>query len=334
MSNPHCEIAVIVPVYNGAKYLSACVDSIAAQHFDNFLCVLVDDGSTDATPAICEDIAACDGRFLVVHKKNGGLCAARVTGVQTARQFNPRWFAFCDADDLQHPDFLAAMHRAVTESGMPVACCRRDFFTDGQTPDNLVPPKHFKVLRAPQHLDALLHDHRIDYGVWNKFYSAALPLETLLENGILYNEDLLANWRIFSQVPGCVFCDFVGYHYRQHPASMSHGLPVQSIDDQRRCALLIRESVPPQWPKLQQSANAFYYEKLVYLASMILRRETPAAYRVQYGELVIAIQAGLHDRQLGRNPRLPLPIKLAAWATVRTPELWRKLCRRLLKDRQ
>ena len=92
------------------------------------------------------------------------------------------------------------------------------------------------------------------------------------------------------------------------------------IDDQRRAAALIRGSVPGQWPVLQQSANAFYYEKLVYLASMILRRADIEPYRVQLGELRIGITAGLNDRQLGRNPQLPFAIKVSAWATVHAPQ--------------
>ena len=112
------------------------------------------------------------------------------------------------------------------------------------------------------------------------------------------------------------------------------GLPPQSLDDQRRAAALIRGSVPGQWPVLQQSANAFYYEKLVYLASMILRRADIEPYRVQLGELRIGITAGLNDRQLGCNPQLPFAIKVSAWATVHAPKLWRKVCRKYLKDRQ
>ena len=191
------------------------------------------------------------------------------------------------------------------------------------------------MLAPPQHLDALLHDHAVDYGLWNKLYSAALLTPAMLDNGLAYNEDLLANWQAFLAAPGCAFCDFAGYHYRQHAASATHrALPPQSIDDQRRAAALIRAGVPAQWPALQQSANAFYYEKLVYLASMILRRADAGAYRAQLGELTIGIAAGLRDRQLGRNPRLPRSIRLTAWATVHTPKLWQRVCRTFLKDRQ
>lgn len=144
----------------------------------------------------------------------------------------------------------------------------------------------------------------------------------------------MANWRIFLLAKGCVYLPFGGYLYRQHAAGMSHALPPQSLDDQRTAALRIRESVPAQWPALQQSADAFYYEKLVYLTSMILRRENTELYRVQYGEMLIAISGGLKDRRLGRNPRLPFVMRLAAIATVRCPKLWRKVCRKYLKDRQ
>ena len=181
-------------------------------------------------------------------------------------------------------------------------------------------------------LDALLHDHAVDYGLWNKLFSADLLTEEMLDNGLAYNEDLLANWRAFLAAPGCAFCDFAGYHYRQHADSASHrALPPQSIDDQRRAAAEIRATAPAE---MQQSVNAFYYEKLVYLASMILRRANAADYRVQLNELKIGIAAGADDPQLGRNPLLPRSIRLSAWLTLHMPRLWQWACRNFLKDRQ
>ena len=126
--------------------------------------------------------------------------------------------------------------------------------------------------------------------------------------------------------------DYPAYFQNQHAASASHrALPPESIDQQRQAAVFIREHASPA---IQQSANAFYYEKLVYLASMILRRDDAAAYRVQINELGVGIRAGLQDPNLGRNPRLPLAIRAAAWATINCPVLWRKVCRTMLKDRR
>lgn len=331
---PRCEIAVIVPLHNAARYLPACLAALAAQRFDDFRCVLVDDGSTDDTPRLCAEAARADSRFTVVTQPQSGVSAARSAGVRRARALGAIWLAFCDADDLYHPDFLRTLHHAAQQAALPLACCRYDTFTE-TPPADAQAPADWRVLRAPEHLEALLHDHAVDYGVWNKLYAAGLLTEAMLDNDLAYNEDLLANWLAFCRAPGCAFCDFAGYHYRQHPDSASHrALPPQSIDDQRRAAALIRGSVPAQWPELQQSANAFYYEKLVYLASMILRRADTEPYRVQLGELNIGIAAGLKDPQLGRNPRLPFSIRAAAWATVRAPKLWRYVCRRFLKDRQ
>ena len=128
-----CEIAVIVPVHNAAAFLTACTDAIAAQKFDGFRCILVEDGSTDDSPALCDAIAAGDQRFVALHQTNSGVCAARTAGVREGRALGAKWFAFCDADDLYHPEFLDTLYAAVTNSGLPLACCR--YGTDGRHVD-------------------------------------------------------------------------------------------------------------------------------------------------------------------------------------------------------
>ena len=116
-----CEIAVIVPVHNAAAFLTACTDAIAAQKFDGFRCILVEDGSTDDSPALCDAIAAGDQRFVALHQLNSGVCAARAAGVREGRALGAKWFAFCDADDLYHPEFLDALYAAVTIP-LPTLC--------------------------------------------------------------------------------------------------------------------------------------------------------------------------------------------------------------------
>ena len=100
------KVSIIVPVYNAETYLRRCLDSIAGQTFADFECILVDDGSTDGSPAICDKYAARDGRFQVIHQKNGGASAARNAGLDAARA---PWLLFCDADDLLALDTLALL---------------------------------------------------------------------------------------------------------------------------------------------------------------------------------------------------------------------------------
>lgn len=89
-------ISVIVPVYNSEKYLHRCIDSILTQTFSDFELLLVDDGSTDSSGAICDEYAKKDQRVRVFHKENGGVSSARNLGLDKARG---EWIAFVDADD-------------------------------------------------------------------------------------------------------------------------------------------------------------------------------------------------------------------------------------------
>ena len=104
------KVSIIIPVYNTARYLPACLDSIRSQTYQDFECILIDDGSTDNSGAICDDCAAKDPRFRVLHCKNGGVSVARNRGVKQARG---EWICYVDSDDMVTPDYLQAMVEAI-----------------------------------------------------------------------------------------------------------------------------------------------------------------------------------------------------------------------------
>ena len=149
MSAPVCTIAVIVPVHNAAKYLPDCLDAIAAQQFDAFCCVLVDDGSRDESPLLCDNMAAGDARFTVIHQPQRGVSAARTAGLRRALEIGAEWIAFCDADDLYHPAFLSTLYKAVQETHLPLACCRYDTFADALPAEAVRAPCRRKAAGRP-----------------------------------------------------------------------------------------------------------------------------------------------------------------------------------------
>lgn len=106
-------ISVIVPVYNVEKFLNRCVDSILSQTFTDFELILVDDGSPDNCPAICDDYAQKDCRVYVIHQNNKGVSAARNTGIEYAEG---RYIAFADSDDYLDKNWLQQLHSAVSSS--------------------------------------------------------------------------------------------------------------------------------------------------------------------------------------------------------------------------
>lgn len=97
------EISIIVPVYQVEKYLNECIDSILAQTFTDFELILVDDGSPDNCPALCDAAAKRNSRVRVIHKQNGGVSTARNAGLDAAQG---NWIAFVDSDDTVEPEYL------------------------------------------------------------------------------------------------------------------------------------------------------------------------------------------------------------------------------------
>lgn len=108
------EISIIVPVYKAEKYLNRCVDSILAQTFTDFECILIDDGSPDNCPAICDEYAEKDSRVKVIHQKNAGVSAARNAGLDVALG---EWIGFVDSDDwIEEETYEVALNAAVEQN--------------------------------------------------------------------------------------------------------------------------------------------------------------------------------------------------------------------------
>lgn len=127
------KISVIIPVYKTEKYLNRCVDSILKQTYYDFEIILVDDGSPDQCPQICDRLALQDDRIHVIHRVNGGLSAARNSGLNWIMEHSDsRWITFVDSDDWVHPLYLELLRAAVSNEGEISTC---DFIkTNGDTP--------------------------------------------------------------------------------------------------------------------------------------------------------------------------------------------------------
>ena len=108
------EISIIVPVYKVEKYLNECIDSILAQTFTDFELILVDDGSPDNCPALCDAAAAKDSRIRVIHQQNKGLSGARNAGIEIARG---NWLSFIDSDDSVDKTFCEKLYHAAKQAG-------------------------------------------------------------------------------------------------------------------------------------------------------------------------------------------------------------------------
>lgn len=119
-------LSIIIPVYNSEKYLKNCLDSIVAQTYSQWECLLIDDGSTDRSSEICKNYAEQDPRFKYLRKKNGGVADARNYGLERVQG---EYVSFVDNDDLLHPMMYQYLIDSLENTNSEISCCNyiKDF---------------------------------------------------------------------------------------------------------------------------------------------------------------------------------------------------------------
>lgn len=330
-------VSIIVPIYNAGLNLEPCLASLAAQTHAPLEVLLVDDGSNDGSEEVCAAWAGRDERFHFLHfGLREGPNPARGFGLAAAKG---EWIGFVDADDLVHPRFVEFMLAAGGETGAEAVCCRYKPFMGARPamPDidiSLGPPPA-KLLAAPAHTEALLHDQRVDYSLCNKLYRRGVLDGSLFETQVRYNEDLLTNWQAFARLGGLGFLDWAGYYYRQNPASATRrGLSPAFFADQAAVARQIRDEAagPRAAEGLGESGWAFYFEKLLYLHSMILRQDAPEYFERERTALEAELRPQL--RRALSCKALRWPMKVVGLLACYGGGAYRALCRAVLRDRQ
>lgn len=208
------EISVIVPVYKVEQFLHRCVDSILRQSFYDFELILVDDGSPDNCGAICETYAAGDNRIHVIHQENGGLSAARNTGIDyVMRSSDSNWIAFVDSDDWVHPDYLKVLYNTAKQTSCKLSAC--GFFkTEGEPFPEVqdVPPQ---CLSADDYYCGQIHGG-VTAVAWNKLYHKSLFKNLRYPIGKLH-EDEFTTYQAVYQTGRVGVTPVQLYAYYQNP---------------------------------------------------------------------------------------------------------------------
>jgi glycosyltransferase involved in cell wall biosynthesis len=159
------KISVIVPVYKVEDCLDKCVRSLLSQTDTDLEIILVDDGSPDNSPQMCDAWAEKDSRIKVIHKENGGASTARNRGLEVA---TGDYFGFVDSDDFIHPMMFEKMMNALLNSTKKVAYCYFNRYRDGQIVPTTTPDPR-EILDTKTALDLSFYG-KIDYAVWSKLY--------------------------------------------------------------------------------------------------------------------------------------------------------------------
>ena len=210
------KISVIVPVYNCESYLPACLDSILNQTFSDLEIIVVDDGSTDGSSAICDAYAQKDTRIQVIHQSNQGVSAARNVGLDIA---TGEYLSFIDSDDALDPEMYKILIDLSEAHHADIAHCGyRRFRLDGSTVDISGSGKLYEQ-KPEEALRCLITGQLFVGGLWNKLYRQCLFSDIRFDPDLKINEDVLVNYLAFRKAHHTVFLDKPLYHYYERVGS-------------------------------------------------------------------------------------------------------------------
>lgn len=220
-------ISVIVPIYNVEKYLARCVDSIVNQTYKNLEIILVDDGSPDRCPQMCDDYAEKDSRIKVVHKKNGGLSDARNAGMAVA---TGKYISFIDSDDYVSDDFFECLLDVMNKENSDIVECSVVKFYEDNRFDEFSDDLSVKTYDTQDAMSALIAENPFHQHVWNKLYKIELVKDIPYAVGKL-NEDEFWTYQVFGRANKVARLNKTMYYYFQRNSSiMGVGYNIRRLD--------------------------------------------------------------------------------------------------------
>lgn len=212
------KISVIVPIYKVENYIKECVDSILAQSYTDLELILVDDGSPDNCPKICDEYLKIDQRIKVIHKANGGLANARNAGLRVA---TGEYVAFIDSDDYIDKETFFVMLKEIKENDADICCCGMTQFNNDSKWNTISLPKETLVYEGDSvYKLILLKDGCGDY-MCNKIFKRSIFDKVSLVENVIF-EDIYVMHKIFAQAKKVVFVNENFYYYRYNNQGISH----------------------------------------------------------------------------------------------------------------
>jgi glycosyltransferase involved in cell wall biosynthesis len=240
-------ISVIVPIYNTEKYLKKCVDSILAQTFTNLEIILVDDGSQDNCPGICDDYKRKDQRIRVIHKENGGLADAKNAGLRLAKG---EYIGFVDSVDYVKKDMYAVLYVLINQTDSDIAVCGfSEVPSSGIVPCPMFISDHVMVLEQMDAVKEVLLGETIKSYAWNKLYRSAL-FEGIEYPAGKYFEDTATTYKLFIKAKRVALTDATKYYYLQRDENIcGNKINIKALSDYFNSNILVLEDIRENYPR-------------------------------------------------------------------------------------
>lgn len=264
------DISVIIPVYNTEKYLVSCIESILRQEKVSLEIILVDDGSKDSSPHICDEYSSKYENIKTYHIKNSGPATARNKGFNVAQG---EYVTFTDSDDKMEPQMLYKMISAGKEHNADIICCNyKEVDEEGHITDRDYSNKTY-ILNHEEALVDFYSKNKIFSQCWTKLFKRQLLIDHHIENDptLRFDEDIIYNIRAFRYAKTTVIIDEPLYEYTIRGNSLAHGEYYtkhtdQYINDSIRRVQITLEAVKDETDRVKEWSNVhilLYHNQLI-----------------------------------------------------------------------
>lgn len=329
------KISVIVPVHNGASYLEECIDSILAQGYDALEILIINDGSTDDTAAVCDRLSGQHDCVRVITMPDLGVSAARNRGLEQAKG---DCIMFVDADDRLRPGVLKSLHELLLATDSDLAGC--GFAVWGS-------PEEWERLRTgkkmPEKLTGICAGETYDGDsyletsilrgntrCWSKLYRRKLIGQVRFREGLTIGEDMLFLVELLPHIRRAAETSYPGYGYFQNPGGAMQRPFTPSYMDQIYCWEMARELIVKRKPSLAAQADAQIMVAIMLTAGKIALLS--GKERGRAGEYLQVCHRKLKgiDRKRESYPYLPVgyQTKVRAFACAPRLYVWLYGCRK------
>ena len=272
-------ISVVVPVYKVEQYLKRCVDSILNQTYKDYELILVDDGSPDRAPEMCDQYAKDYPFIHVIHQENGGLSAARNSGIEWAlKNSNSEWITFIDSDDWIHPQYLELLLCANEQFGTLISFSKLSIVNHYEIKNDFFDKSVCRQMRTE---DVYSDDSYDATAACGRLYKKVLFRDIRFPVG-KWHEDTFTTYKVYFSVNGVSVVDKELYYYFQNPDGIVH-----SSWNPRKMDLFEAEENQLKYFKDKNNDEMYqivlksYLKSLTYNMSVIKNKDEFKEYYIQ-----------------------------------------------------
>ena len=292
-------ISIIIPVYNVSKYLRRCVDSVLNQSYSNIEIILVDDGSTDDSGAICDEYAKKEESVIVIHQHNQGLGPARNAGLNV---MHGKYVGFVDSDDWVSSEMYECMHRAIVENKCDIATCGRLVVTDEGILSRVYCMDKGQKLNSEEAIEHYLIQKDMNMSACDKLFNSKLFDNVRFPGEFLVSEDIVPVYNLLKKSEGVFLTGKPYYHYFYRIGSLSRSNFSHKNMGSCIYAEKVSELVRKEYPHLKDAADYFSFDQVIGIYRVIRR-----------------------SKYNGKEKReLQLKIKNKFWPIIRNPYVFRR----------